>query len=299
MRIERIAVVGAGIMGRGIAYVSAVAGYDTALYDVNADALERAQREIEGIVTKGIEAGKVDRAVAGKMRMSTHTDLEAAARRADLVIEAAPEDMRLKIELFERLERMCGPDTIFATNTSALSVTEMAASTKRAPQVCGMHFFNPVHRMKLIELVRGLETSPETLAACDEVSKRMGKETVIVRESPGFVTSRVNALIGNEAFRMLEEGVASATDIDKALKLGLNHPMGPFELVDLVGLDTRLSILRFLNESLGDRFRPSPLLVQYVKAGRLGRKSGRGVYDYVDGKPVPAGSAAPATAETR
>jgi 3-hydroxybutyryl-CoA dehydrogenase len=140
MRIERIAVVGAGIMGRGIAYVSAVAGYDTALYDVNADALERAQREIEGIVTKGIEAGKVDRAVAGKMRMSTHTDLEAAARRADLVIEAAPEDMRLKIELFERLERMCGPDTIFATNTSALSVTEMAASTKRAPQVCGMHF---------------------------------------------------------------------------------------------------------------------------------------------------------------
>jgi 3-hydroxybutyryl-CoA dehydrogenase len=298
MRIERIAVVGAGIMGRGIAYASAVAGYDTALYDVRDDALQRARTEIEGLVAKGVEAGKVERAAASKLRLSTHVELDAAARRADLVIEAAPEDIRLKIDLFERLDRMCGPEAIFATNTSALSVTEMAAATQRVPQVCGMHFFNPVHRMKLIELVRGLETGAETIAAAEEVSRRMGKETVVVRESPGFVTSRVNALIGNEAFRMLEEGVASAPDIDKALKLGLNHPMGPFELVDLVGLDTRLSILRFLSEALGDRFRPAPLLVQYVKAGRLGRKTGRGVYDYVDGKPVPAASA-PAPAETR
>jgi 3-hydroxybutyryl-CoA dehydrogenase len=146
-----------------------------------------------------------------------------------------------------------------------------------------MHFFNPVHRMKLIEVVRGLETTPETIAAATEVGVRMGKEPVVVREAPGFVTTRVNALIGNEAFRMLEEGVAGARDIDKALKLGLNHPMGPYELVDLVGLDTRLSILRFLHETLGERYRPSNLMVQYVQAGRLGRKVGRGVYDYGEG----------------
>jgi len=152
--------------------------------------------------------------------------------------------------------------------------------TQRAPAVVGMHFFNPVPRMRLLEIVRALETSDDTLRAVSEVGRRMGKETVIVRESPGFITSRVNALIGNEAFRMLEEGVANATDIDKALKLGLNHPMGPFELVDLVGLDTRLSILEYLHGTLGERFRPSPLLVQYVKAGRLGRKVGRGVHEY-------------------
>jgi 3-hydroxybutyryl-CoA dehydrogenase len=143
-----------------------------------------------------------------------------------------------------------------------------------------MHFFNPVPKMKLVEIVRGLETSPETLASVASVAERMGKQTVVVRESPGFITSRINAMIGNEAFYMLESGVASAEDIDKALKLGLNHPMGPFELVDLVGLDTRLSVLEFLHESLGDKYRPCPLLVQYVKAGRLGRKSGRGVYEY-------------------
>ena len=156
----------------------------------------------------------------------------------------------------------------------------MAAATRRAPQVVGLHFFNPVHRMKLLEIVRALETSATTLQHCEEVGRRMGKECVTVRESPGFVTSRINAMIGNEAFYMLQEGVASAEDIDKALKLGLNHPMGPFELVDLVGLDTRLSILRFLHRTLGEKFRPCPLLEQYVAAGRLGRKSGRGVYEY-------------------
>jgi 3-hydroxybutyryl-CoA dehydrogenase len=156
----------------------------------------------------------------------------------------------------------------------------MAAATRRAPQVVGLHFFNPVHRMKLLEIVRALETSAPTLQSCEEVGRRMGKECVTVRESPGFVTSRINAMIGNEAFYMLQEGVASAADIDKALKLGLNHPMGPFELVDLVGLDTRLSILRFLHRTLGEKFRPCPLMEQYVAAGRLGRKSGRGVYEY-------------------
>jgi 3-hydroxybutyryl-CoA dehydrogenase len=156
----------------------------------------------------------------------------------------------------------------------------MAAATTRAPLVVGMHFFNPVHRMKLLEIVRALETSDATLQACEAVGVAMGKECVTVRESPGFVTSRINAMIGNEAFYMLQEGVASAHDIDKALKLGLNHPMGPFELVDLVGLDTRLSILRFLHRTLGEKFRPCPLMEQYVAAGRLGRKAGRGVYEY-------------------
>ena len=156
----------------------------------------------------------------------------------------------------------------------------MAATLSNPPRVAGMHFFNPVHKMKLVEIVRALETSPATIAAVEDVAKQMGKETVVVRESPGFITTRVNASLGNEAFYMLMEGVASARDIDKALKLGLNHPMGPFELVDLVGLDTRLSILEYLHRSMGEKYRPCPLLVQYVKAGRLGRKVGKGVYEY-------------------
>jgi len=169
---------------------------------------------------------------------------------------------------------------VIASNTSALSITEMAGSLDDPSRVAGMHFFNPVHKMKLIEIVQALETAPAALAAVEAVARAMGKETVLVRESPGFITTRVNASIGNEAFYMLMEGVASARDIDKALKLGLNHPMGPFELVDLVGLDTRLSILEYLHRSLGEKYRPCPLLAQYVKAGRLGRKVGRGVYDY-------------------
>jgi 3-hydroxybutyryl-CoA dehydrogenase len=201
-------------------------------------------------------------------------------READLVIEAVPEDMGLKIRTFQEVVRNCPEHTLLASNTSALSITEMAAATGRADRFAGMHFFNPVHVMKLIELVRGLETSRETLDAMAAVGVRMGKEIVTVNESPGFVTSRINALIGNEAFRMLQEGVASAEDIDKALKLGLNHPMGPFEMVDLVGLDVRLSILEFLQRTLGEAYRPNTLLIQHVKAGRLGRKVGRGVYDY-------------------
>jgi 3-hydroxybutyryl-CoA dehydrogenase len=169
---------------------------------------------------------------------------------------------------------------MLASNTSSLSVTEIASVTYRAKKCLGMHFFNPVHKMKLLEIVRALETDDETVAAAVEVGRRMSKETVVIKESPGFITSRINAMIGNEAFYMLQEGIASAADIDKALKLGLNHPMGPFELVDLVGLDTRLHILEYLHKSLGEKFRPAPLLVQYVKAGRLGRKSGRGVYEY-------------------
>ena len=179
--------------------------------------------------------------------------------------------------LLSRVEAAAPSSAILATNTSALSITELATAVRDARRVGGMHFFNPVHKMKLVEIVRGLETSGETIASIEALARAMGKETVVVRESAGFVTSRVNALIGNEAFYMLQEGVASARDIDKALKLGLNHPMGPFELVDLVGLDTRLGVLEFLHTSLGEKYRPCPLLVQYVKAGRLGRKTGRGV----------------------
>jgi len=280
--IQQIGVLGAGIMGRGIAYASALGGYDTVLQDTRRSALDVARDEIVGLLDKGVSAGKVDAnaAATAKGKLQTVDATEAAAAGSDLVIEAVPEDMRLKLEIFGTLDRAAPAHAVLASNTSSLSITEMAGATRRPRQVVGMHFFNPVHRMKLLEVVRALETSEETLAAAVAVGQRMGKECVTVRESPGFVTSRVNAMIGNEAFYMLQEGVASAPDIDKALKLGLNHPMGPFELVDLVGLDTRLSILRFLHRTLGEKFRPCPLLEQFVAAGRLGRKVGRGVYEY-------------------
>jgi 3-hydroxybutyryl-CoA dehydrogenase len=282
LSIQNVAVLGAGIMGRGIAYAAALGGYDTVLQDTSREQLDQATNEISAILEKGVATGRVadQDALGGRRRLRTVTSIEDAARQADLVIEAVPERMELKIEIFAQLDRVAPGHAILASNTSSLSITEMAAATRRAPQVVGMHFFNPVHRMKLLELVRALETSEKTLAQCEEVGRRMAKECVTVRESPGFVTSRINAMIGNEAFYMLQEGVASAADIDKALKLGLNHPMGPFELVDLVGLDTRLSILRFLHRTLGEKFRPCPLIEQYVAAGRLGRKSGRGVYEY-------------------
>ena len=269
-------------MGRGIAYVAMIGGYTTLLQDTDREALERAANEISAILEKGVATGKVSdsEALEARKRLRTVTSLDEAASRADLVIEAVPERIDLKVELFARLDKVAPAHAILASNTSSLSITEMAAATRRAPLVVGLHFFNPVHRMRLLEIVRALETSEQTLETCEDVGRRMGKECVTVRESPGFVTSRINAMIGNEAFYMLQEGVASAADIDKALKLGLNHPMGPFELVDLVGLDTRLSILRFLHRTLGEKFRPCPLLEQYVAAGRLGRKSGRGVYDY-------------------
>ena len=282
MNVRSIAVLGAGIMGRGIAYACSLGGFRTTLQDPDGQQLEKACADISAILEKGVATGKVEgpAAAAANGRLRAMRDLKEAVGDADLVIEAAPEKIELKIDLFAKLDAMTPKGAILASNTSSLSITEMAAATSRAPQVVGMHFFNPVHRMKLLEIVRALETSPATLAAAREVGVAMGKDCVEVRESPGFVTSRINAMIGNEAFYMLQEGVASARDIDKALKLGLNHPMGPFELVDLVGLDTRLAILRFLHRSLGDKFRPCPLLEQYVAAGRLGRKSGKGVYEY-------------------
>jgi 3-hydroxybutyryl-CoA dehydrogenase len=280
--IRTIAVVGAGIMGRGIAQAAAAGGYCTILEDILPGSLKRAESEIRANLDQAVELGKVERAAADAafQRIEFAGSIEDAARAAELVIEAVPEELESKIEIFTLLDKICAPTTILASNTSSLSITEIASVTYRAPRCIGMHFFNPVHKMKLLEVVRALETSEETLARCVEVGRRMGKEVVVVKESPGFITSRINAMIGNEAFYMLQEGIASPADIDKALKLGLNHPMGPFELVDLVGLDTRLHILEYLHKTLGEKFRPAPLLVQYVKAGRLGRKAGRGVYEY-------------------
>jgi len=275
-------VIGAGIMGRGIAHVAALGGYSTILEDILPASLRTAESEIRANLDKGVELGKLERSAADLAfsRIQFAGSVDEAAREADLVIEAVPEEMESKIEIFTLLDKICRPHTILASNTSSLSITEIASVTYRPRKCVGMHFFNPVHKMKLLEVVRALEADDETIIAVTEVGRRMGKEVVVIKESPGFITSRINAMIGNEAFYMLQEGVASAEDIDKALKLGLNHPMGPFELVDLVGLDTRLHILEYLHKSLGEKFRPAPLLVQHVKAGRLGRKTGRGVFDY-------------------
>jgi len=282
MTIRLVAVLGAGTMGHGIAHAAIAGGYETRMFDVAETSLAKGRAAIEGIIGKGVELGKVASTDADAMRrrLSTTSDIQAALDGVDLVIEAAPERIDLKLSLMTDIDTHAPAAAIVATNTSALSITEMAGVMRNPSRVAGMHFFNPVHRMKLVEIVRALESSPDTLQVIDEVARQMGKETVVVRESPGFITTRVNASIGNEAFYMLMEGVASARDIDKALKLGLNHPMGPFELVDLVGLDTRLSILEYLYRSMGEKYRPCPLLAQYVKAGRLGRKVGKGVYEY-------------------
>jgi 3-hydroxybutyryl-CoA dehydrogenase len=280
--IQRIAVLGAGTMGRGIAYAGIAGGFDTTLFDISETVLADARTQIQKIAASAVEIGKLsatdrDAALA---RLETTTVVGDAVRKADLVVEAAPERIDLKTELLGSVDVLAPASAVITSNTSGLSITEMAAVLTQPGRFAGMHFFNPVHKMKLVEIVRGLETTPETLAAVEDVARRMGKETVQVRESPGFITSRINAMIGNEAFFMLQEGVASARDIDKALKLGLNHPMGPFELVDLVGLDTRLAVLEFMHRLLGEKYRPCPLLVQYVRAGRLGKKVGKGVYDY-------------------
>ena len=282
MTVRRLAVLGAGTMGHGIAHAALVAGYETALYDVSQPALDRGRAAIEAIAAKGVEIGRMgaDEARSMLARLRSTTSLAEAVAGMDFVIEAAPERIDVKLALLADVQRHAPAQAVIASNTSALSITELAGSLEHPGRVAGMHFFNPVHKMKLVEIVRALESAAATLQAVEEVAQAMGKETVLVRESPGFITTRVNASIGNEAFYMLMEGVASARDIDKALKLGLNHPMGPFELVDLVGLDTRLSILEYLHRSMGEKYRPCPLLVQYVKAGRLGRKVGRGVYEY-------------------
>lgn len=282
MEVKTIAVVGAGTMGRGIAYAAALGGFRTILEDVNDSILQKAAAWIHEVFDEGVKRGKVESAVrdAAIGRITCCCSVNEAIADAELVIEAVPEEQQIKLELFRVFDESGKCDAIYASNTSSLSIGGFTDAIGARERCIGMHFFNPVPKMRLVEIIRTPHTSEDTVETCVSVVHRMHKETVIVHEAPGFITSRINALIGNEAFAMLEAGVASAADIDKAIKLGLNHPMGPFEMVDLVGLDVRLKILEYLHKTLGEKYRPNALLRQYVQEGRLGRKSGRGVYDY-------------------
>lgn len=280
--IQNIVVIGSGVMGRGIAYVSACGGFHTTLVDIKEEQLQNAEQELSAIFQKGVDRGKLteESMQQSKSYLSYSSNLEEASSQANLIIEAVPEKAEIKQSVFNAIDKAAPASCYFATNTSTMSPTEIGSYTNRPEMVIAMHFFNPVHKMPLVEIVRGLETSDETAQVIKEAAEKMGKETVVVNEFPGFVTSRISALVGNEAFYMLQEGVGSPEEIDKAIKMGLNYPMGPFELGDLVGLDARLNNLKYLHEKLGEKYRPAPLLEQYVKAGRHGRKSGKGVYDY-------------------
>jgi 3-hydroxybutyryl-CoA dehydrogenase len=269
-------------MGRGIAYLAAVAGYDTVLHDSDAAALDAARASIDSTLAKGVEKKKIGQADADAAieRLQMVADLEPAVRDADLIIEAVPENFDLKKELFAQADLFCAEEAILASNTSSISITKLASNVERRDHFVGMHFFNPPHVMKLIELVRGERTSQATLDNVREVAEKMGKTPIVVSDSPGFATSRLGVAIGLEAMRMLEEGVASAADIDRAMELGYNHPMGPLRLTDLVGLDVRLGIAEYLAETLGPRFEPPQILRDMVRDGKLGQKSGRGFYEW-------------------
>ena len=273
--------VGAGTMGRGIAQVAARAGYEVLLHDIDEARVEGGLSGVRDGLAKGVARGKLsererEEALA---RLRGTTDLDRSAVQSDLVIEAVPEELDLKLETFRRLDAAASDGTILATNTSSLSVSRIAEATKRPGLVVGMHFFNPVPAMPLVEIVRGSTTSPGVIEAVRATAVRMGKETIVVRDSPGFATSRLGVALGLEAMRMLEEGVASAADIDRAMELGYGHPMGPLRLTDLVGLDVRLAIAEHLSRELGgERFRPPDILRRMVAEGKLGKKTGEGFY---------------------
>lgn len=280
MAIERIAVIGAGTMGHGIAQVAAQAGYSVVLEDMNDELVARGFSRLEDNLKKGVERGKLTeesmRAALSRIRTSTKL---ADTADADLIIEAVVEKIEAKRQLFVRLDQLCNPEAMLATNTSSLSIASIASATARADRIIGMHFFNPVHLMKLIEVVVAPETAQATLDAALAVAASMGKEAIIVKDAPGFATSRLGVALGLEAMRMLEQNVASAEDIDKAMVLGYNHPMGPLRLTDLVGLDIRLNIAEYLFEKLGSEvFRPPDILRRKVAAGKLGKKTGEGFY---------------------
>ena len=277
----RFTVIGAGTMGRGIAHVAALAGHDTVLTDVSPAVLDSALAAIGANLDKGVEKGKVaaaDRAAALE-RITTETDLAAAVRDAEVVVEAAPENLDLKREIFGTLDAAAPGDALLATNTSSLPVHAIASAVEHPQRVLGMHFFNPVHLMPLLEIVRTADTWDETIDLARSLGEGMGKECIVVRDAPGFATSRLGVVLGLEAIRMLEEEVASAEDIDKAMTLGYRHPMGPLRLTDLVGLDVRLAIAEHLYETLGsEAFRPPELLRRKVAAGELGKKTGKGFH---------------------
>jgi len=281
--IGKVAVIGAGTMGHGIAQVAAMAGHEAVLCDVDAAQLQRALARIEATLDKGVRLGKVaesarDGALA---RLTGAGTLNEAVQGAELVIEAVPEAMALKQRIFAEVEAAAPPAAILATNTSSLSVTEMGAGLDRPQRFLGLHFFNPVHIMALVEIVRGEHTDLRILNRCREFVVGLGKEPIVVADSPGFASSRLGIVLGLEAIRMVEAGVASAEDIDKAMVLGYRHPMGPLRLTDLVGLDVRLGIARYLHATLGsEAFRPPALLERMVSEGRLGKKTGHGFYDW-------------------
>ncbi|MEO6259619.1 MAG: 3-hydroxybutyryl-CoA dehydrogenase [Thermoanaerobaculia bacterium] len=281
-RISQIAVIGAGTMGNGIAHSAAAAGLDVMLIDVADGLLQRGLSTIDSNLQRGVDKGRMTadekRAVVGRIRSSTEI---GAAAGAGLVVEAIVENLGAKTELFKTLDLLMGPECILASNTSSISITRIAASTRRPDKVIGMHFMNPVPIMTLVEVIRGIATSDDTYQRVDELSRRMGKTPIEVNDYPGFVSNRVLMPLINEAIFALFEGVATADAIDSVMKLGMNHPMGPLTLADFIGLDVCLAILRVLEEGFGDpKYRPCPLLVKMVDAGWLGRKSGRGFYQY-------------------
>ena len=280
--IETIAVIGAGTMGHGIAQVAASSGFRVLLSDVAREALARGVQSIEKNLAKGIQLGKVTEDERDRTLQQIHgtVRLEECAT-ADLIVEAAPEKLELKRDILRQLEGLTEREFIFASNTSSLSITEIARESKRPEAVVGMHFFNPVHIMRLVEIVVGEQTSSETVDAVAAVGRRMRKEPIVVKDVPGFASSRLGVALGLEAMRMLEQGVASARDIDTAMELGYNHPMGPLKLTDLVGLDVRLSIAEYLHRELGsETFRPPEVLRRLVSEGKLGKKTGQGFYDW-------------------
>lgn len=280
--IRQVTILGTGTMGRGIAYLAAVAGYDTVLYDAEPAALNDAKSAIGVTLAKSVEKKKLTEtdAMHAAERLQLVPELEPAVNGTDLIIEAVPEDPGLKKDLFAQADLFCSETTILASNTSSISISELASTVERRDRFVGMHFFNPPHLMKLIEIVAGDRTSVETIDVVREVAMKMGKTPIVVRDSPGFATSRLGVAIGLEAIRMLEEGVASAADIDRAMELGYNHPMGPLRLTDLVGLDVRLGIAEYLAATLGPRFDPPQLLRDLVAQGKLGKKSGQGFYPW-------------------
>jgi len=283
--VERVAVLGAGTMGHGIAQVSAAAGCRVVLHDVDAEALSRARERIRSNLEKGVELGKVEPGErdGALERIRTTTDLASAAADADLVVEAVPERLDLKREVLAEVEAATPDDALLATNTSSLSIAAVAGALDRPARFCGLHFFNPVHIMKLVEVVRGPETADATTERATAFVHRIGKEPVVVKDSPGFASSRLGVVLGLEAMRMVEEGVATAEDIDRAMELGYRHPMGPLKLTDLVGLDVRLGIAEYLHEELeSEAFRPPDILRRMVEEGKLGRKAGEGFYDWSD-----------------
>jgi 3-hydroxybutyryl-CoA dehydrogenase len=282
--IETIAVLGAGTMGHGIAQVAALAGYRVVMRDVSLEAVAKGVAAIERNLDKGIQRAKLTEAERDNalQRIRGTTQMSEAAR-ADLVVEAVPEILALKQDLLRELETLRPEPFIFATNTSSLSIAEIAQASRQPAHVIGMHFFNPVHIMKLLELVVGPETGETTLAAAREVARRLKKEAITVKDAPGFASSRLGIALGMEAIRMVEQQVASPADIDKAMELGYNHPMGPLRLTDLVGLDVRLKIAEYLHQTLNaEAFRPPELLRRMVSEGKLGKKTGQGFYSWTD-----------------